>query len=53
MYVHMYLLYELNYKYINPHYECAYVYVCMYVCMCVYVWTCPLTQMHAMAMSTP
>ena len=53
MYVHMYLLYELNYKYINPHYECAYVHVCMYVCMCVYVWTCPLTQMHAMAMSTP
>ena len=23
VYAHMYLLYELNYRYISPHYECA------------------------------
>ena len=35
VYVHMYLLYGPNYKYINPHYECAYVHVRVYVCVCV------------------
>ena len=25
VYAHMHLLYELNYRYINPQYECAYV----------------------------
>ena len=37
VYAHMYLLYELNYRYINPHYECACVHVCMYVCVFVCV----------------
>ena len=37
VYAHMYLLYELNYRYIDIHYECACVHVCMYVCLCVCV----------------